>query len=115
MNCPQNLVRKSGKSRTIRSVKIWRSNRGLRFPSFYLELAVLRALENERPQGAGTELTKVLEFRATGFVDAKFIDPANELNVISDDSTSARKSAIANQAQASLRHIGHGYWEPVLW
>lgn len=41
------LVRKSGKSRTIRSVKIWRSNRGLRFPSFYLELAVLRTLESE--------------------------------------------------------------------
>ena len=109
------LIRRSGKSQTIRAIKIWRSNRGVRFPSFYLELAVLRALENEPRQGTGTELTKVLEFLATGFVAAEFVDPANEQNVISDELTSARKRDIAKQAQSSLRNIGRGSWERVLW
>ncbi len=109
------LIRRSGKSQTIRAVKVWRSNRGLRFPSFYLELVVLRALKNESRQGAGTELTRVLEFLATGFVDAEFVDPANELNVISDDLTSTCKRDIANQARTSLRNIRRGSWERVLW
>lgn len=98
----------TGKSRSIRAVKIWRSNRGIRFPSSYLELAVLRALQNEHPQAAATELTKVLEFLADGFVEAEFVDPANELNLISDDLTLAQKRAIANQAQSSLHNIGGG-------
>ncbi len=109
------LIRRSGKSRTIRAAKIWRRNRGLRFPSFYLELAVLRALRNESPQGSAAELTKVLEFLAAGVVEVEFVDPANDLNVISDDLTLAQKRDIANQARASLRIIGLGSWERVIW
>ena len=109
------LIRRSGKSRTIRATKIWRANRGIRFPSFYLELVVLRALRNELPQGAATELTKVLEFLAAEFVGTEFVDPANELNIISDDLTLAQKRDIANQARASLRNIGSGSWQRVLW
>ena len=109
------LIRNSGKSRTIRAAKVWRTNRGIRFPSFYLELAVLRALENEYPQGAATELTKALEFLAAEFVNSEFVDPANEQNIISDDLTLDQKRDIANQAQASLLNIGSGSWQRVLW
>ena len=109
------LIRQSGKSRTIRAVKIWRSNRGLRFPSFYLELAVLRALDSEPRQGTCTELTKVLQHLAREFVISEFVDPSNEQNVISDDLTLTRKRDIAIQARSSLRNIGRGSWERVLW
>jgi len=109
------LIRRSGRSRTIRAAKIWRTNRGIRFPSFYLELAVLRALKNESPQGAATELAKVLEFIAAKFLNSEFVDPANALNLISDDLTPAQKRDIANQAQATLRNIGTGSWQRVLW
>ena len=102
------MIRESGKARTIRAAKIWRRNRGIRFPSFYLELAVLRALGNELPRGAAVELTKVLEFLAAGIVEAEFVDPANELNLISDDLTIAQKRDIENRARASLRIIGLG-------
>ena len=37
-------VRNSGRVNEIRLMKIWRQCHGLDFPSFYLELAVIRAL-----------------------------------------------------------------------
>ena len=79
------LVRRSGKSATIRAAKIWRSNRGLHFPSFYLELAVMRALQGQEPQGTGDELKRVLEFLVADLHRAEFVDPANAANVISSE------------------------------
>ena len=109
------LVRNAGKSPTIRAIKVWRSNRGLEFPSFYLELAVLRALQHHPARGTATELQQVLEFLSTDFVDEEFVDPSNELNMISDDLTPAQRQAIASQAQASLRKIRDGLWDRVVW
>ena len=109
------MVRNAGKSTTIRATKVWRSNRGLRFPSFYLELAVLRALQHQPSRGTGTELQRVLEFLSTDFVNEDFVDPSNEMNMISDDLTSAQRQAIASQANASLRRISDGMWERVVW
>ena len=37
-------VVESNRQREIRAIKVWRKNHGLDFPSFYLELAVIRAL-----------------------------------------------------------------------
>ena len=109
------LVRSAGKSPAIRATKVWRTNRGLDFPSFYLELAVLRALQHNPARGTATELQQVLEFLATDFIHEEFVDPSNELNMISDDLTSDQKQAIANQAQASLRRIRDALWDRVVW
>ena len=109
------LIRNAGKSPTIRATKIWRSNRGLEFPSFYLELAVLRALQHRPTEGTATELRQVLEFLSTDFGSEEFVDPSNELNMISDDLTSAQRQTIADQAQASLRRIRDGLWDRVVW
>ena len=109
------LVRNAGKSPTIRATKVWRSNRGLKFPSFYLELAVMRALQHHPGRGTATELQQVIEFLSTDFVDVDFVDPSNELNMISDDLTSAQRQTIATQAHASLRRIREGLWERVVW
>ena len=99
------LVRRSGKSATIRAAKIWRSSRGLDFPSFYLELAVLRALQGREPQGTAAELKRVLEFLAADLPRAEFVDPANAANVISSDLSPDEKQEIARQAEASLGRI----------
>ena len=109
------IVRGSERATTIRAAKIWRSNRGIRLPSFYLELAVLRALRRRGKHGTATELQLVLEFLAGEFVDAEFVDPANELNIISDDLTMRQKREVASQAHASLQKIKDGAWERVLW
>ena len=109
------MVRNAGKSPTIRATKVWRSNRGLGFPSFYLELAVLRALTHHPARGTADELQQVLEFLSTDFVDEEFADPSNEMNMISDDLTLGQRQAIASQANASLRRISDGLWERVVW
>lgn len=109
------LVKRAGKSPAIRATKIWRSNRGLKFPSFYLELAVLRGLQHHPARGTATELHHVLEYLSADFVDEKFVDPSNELNMISADLSSAQRQAIANQAQASLLKIREGSWDRVVW
>ena len=109
------LVRNAGKSPAIRATKVWRSNRGLNFPSFYFELTVLRALQHHPARGTATELQQVLEFLSTDFVDGEFVDPSNELHKISDDLTSAQRQAIASQAPASLRRIRDGLWDRVVW
>ena len=109
------LVRRSGKSATIRAAKIWRSNRGLHFPSFYLELAVLRALQGREPQGTAEELKRVLEFLASDLPRAEFVDPANGANVISSDLSPDDKQEIARQARASLGRVRNSQWERVVW
>ena len=109
------LVRSAEKSSAIRATKVWRSNRGLRFPSFYLELAVLRALQDRGARGTATDLHRVLKFLSNDFFDAEFVDPSNELNMISDDLTSGEKSATARQARSSLHKIRDGSWKSVVW
>ena len=95
------LVRSSGRGATIRAAKIWRSNRGLHFPSFYLELAVLRALQGQGKRGTADELNRVLEFLAADFSSVKFVDPANGDNIISSDLSAGEKQNLAKQARAS--------------
>ena len=110
-----NLVRSSGKSPAIRAAKIWRANHGLEFPSFYLELAVMHALKGKGSRGAGDELASVLEFLAGDFPQTKFIDPANQSNVISSDLTANEKREIARRAKASLDRVRNGQLTMVLW
>ena len=109
------IVRGSGRGTTVRATKVWRSNRGIRLPSFYLELAVLRALRKQPRQGTAGELRLVLEFLAEAFVDAEFVDPANDQNIISSDLTLRQKREVASQAHSSLQTIRDGAWERVLW
>ena len=109
------LVRRSGKGATIRAAKVWRSNRGLHFPSFYLELAVLRALQGQERQGTADELKRVLEFLAADLPRTEFADPANGANIISSDLSPDEKQEIARQAGASLGRLRNNQWERVVW
>lgn len=104
-------VRSSGRTNEIILTKVWRKNHGLEFPSFYLELAVIEALKYKR-SGIADSFWAVLEYFANGFSSARFVDPANTNNIISDDLTYAEKNAIASKAGESR---GQQLWEHIVW
>jgi hypothetical protein len=94
-------VRSSGRQNEIRLLKLWRDQKGIEFPSFYLELATIRALA-----GAGADLVDnvrtSIEYLATSFITARFVDPANTANILSDDLTTAEKLRIRALARRAL-------------
>lgn len=106
------LVSGSGRIDEIRVLKAWRSRHGLRFPSFYLELAALDALHYARHGELAANVWRLLEYLRDNIETARFIDPANTNNVVSEDCTAAEKAAIASRARASL---GVKTWQEIVW
>ncbi|MBN1974495.1 MAG: nucleotidyltransferase [Sedimentisphaerales bacterium] len=106
-----NLVRDSNRTNEIILTKIWRLNHNLDFPSFYLELVVIEALKYKRV-GLSENFLSVLEYLSNSFISARFIDPANTNNIISDDLADIEKKAIASQAKKSK---AERLWESIVW
>jgi hypothetical protein len=106
-----NLVKSSNRINEIILTKIWRLNHKLDFPSFYLELVVIEALKYQR-DGLANNFMAVLEYLSISLVSARFIDPANSNNIISDDLTDIEKKAIASQAKKSK---SERLWESIVW
>jgi hypothetical protein len=84
-------------------VKLWRRRQALRFPSFCLELAVIRALNRQITKSLNHQINQVLHFLATDFPTARLLDPANSNNVVSDLLTPEEKHRIAGLAEMSLQ------------
>jgi hypothetical protein len=93
-------VRSANRLREIRLIKLWRNQLGLDFPSFYLELAVARALAG-RSLGLGDHISLVFEYLRDTFSSARFVDPANTNNVISDELSATDKKKIADAARTA--------------
>jgi predicted nucleotidyltransferase len=85
-----------------RVLKLWRNQKGLDFPSFYLELAVIAALF-----GKGKELSNnvwsTFEYLRDTFPTARFVDPANTNNIISDDLSADGRGKIKAAAERALK------------
>jgi hypothetical protein len=97
-----NLVRGSGRTEEIRILKLWRDQKGLDFPSIYLELAILEALRG-KPLGRLSEnVADALRFFASSLVGKRIVDPANSNNVISDDLAAIDKQKVAAAAKQAL-------------
>lgn len=94
-------VRSSGLIDEILALKIWRRRHALRFPSFLLELATIRALSPGRP--VSENFLSLLEFLAAGFPSARLIDPGNSNNIVSASLTEEEKLRISTTAAMSLR------------
>lgn len=107
-----NLVAGSGRSEEIRILKIWRIRNGLEMPSFYLELATLDALHNASVGDLAANVWRVLQHLRDNIQSARYCDPANTNNVISDDCTAFEKAAIATKARQSLLKKT---WPEVVW
>jgi hypothetical protein len=91
-----------GRQNETRILKLWRNHKGLEFPSFYLELVVIAALRQNPPAGFAERVWRVFEYLRDTFTGARFVDPANTNNVISDDLTVAEKTTIRSAAIQAL-------------
>lgn len=85
-----------------RVVKLWRNQKGIDFPSSYLELVVIAALKNSNFGSLADRVWKVFSYLNELFVSARFIDIANTNNVISDDLGAIEKVRIKNAAAQAL-------------
>ena len=96
-----NTVRSGGRTSEIRIVKLWRHQKGLDFPSFYLELAVMEALSGARGS-LSQNVWRAFEYLRDTFPTARFVDPANTANIISDDLSATDRAKIKNAAAQAL-------------
>jgi hypothetical protein len=106
------LVANSGRQQEICALKIWRERNHLDFPSFYLELTVLRALEAERFGQLADNVLIVLRYLGSRFEKEVVRDPANRENVVSNDLTANDKKAIAKAARDALYDEN---WKKIIW
>jgi len=92
------FVSTSGYINEIKVLKLWRNQRQLDFPSFYLELSAIRALQ-ENPGGSlSNNVWNCFAYLRDKFTNARIVDPANTNNIISDDLTVAARQLIAGAA-----------------
>lgn len=103
-------VSQSGRTQEIRIVKLWRNQKGLDFPSFYLELTVINALSGARGS-LSQNVWKVFEYLRDNFPNARVVDLANTNNVISDDLTAAEKASVR---AAAVRALAASDWNQIV-
>ena len=98
-----NHVTQGGRINESRIIKLWRDQKGLDFPSFYLELTVITALSGQLYGTLSGNMWKVLEYLRDTFPVARVVDPANSNNIISDDLTAGEKLRIKAAAAQALK------------
>lgn len=96
------LVGNSGRQQEICARKIWRERNRLDFPSLYLELTVLKALESELYRQLTHNVAAVLRYIGNRFEQVEVRDPANEDQVVSNNLSAKEKKAIAKAARDAL-------------
>jgi hypothetical protein len=96
-----NHVRQGNRLNESRILKLWRNQKGLDFPSFYLELTVINALAGQYGT-LSSNVWKTFEFLRDTFPNARIVDPANTNNIISDDLTSAERATVKAAAVQAL-------------
>lgn len=89
-----NHVRQAGRIYESRILKLWRDQKKLDFPSFYLELSTINALSGQYAGTLSDNVWKLFGYLRDSFADARIIDPANTNNIISEDLTAADRAKI---------------------
>jgi hypothetical protein len=105
-----NLVKGSRRIDEIRVVKLWRDQWNLDFPSIYLELAALEALQGKPIGRLSENVADILRYFSSQLTETRIVDPANTNNVISDDLSILCKRAIAAAAERAL----NGNWRDLV-
>lgn len=90
-------VRNAGRTAESRILKLWRKQKGLDFPSFYLELATIEALSGARGS-LSDNVWIAFAYLRDRLPHARFVDPANTNNVISDELSASERAKIAAAA-----------------
>jgi hypothetical protein len=86
-------VRNGGRISESRILKLWRNQKQLDFPSFYLELTTVDALSGARGT-LSQNVMKTFEYLQDKFQNARVVDPANTNNIISDDLSAGERAKI---------------------
>lgn len=107
-----NQVASSNRTDEIKLTKIWRELNGLSFPSFYLELAVIDALNYAKAGELASNFWTVLGFLRDHLASKRYVDPANTNNVISDDLGIQEKRIIAAKAAEAKNQNN---WNRIVW
>lgn len=97
-----NYVRQGGRIYETRILKLWRNQKNLDFPSFYLELTAINALSGHIGTLSGN-VWKVFEYLRDTFPNARVVDPANTNNIISEDLTVAERATVKAAAAQALQ------------
>lgn len=105
-------VRKPGRQREIRAIKIWRMLQNLDFPSLYLELFTIQALSGRSQSNIAENVLHVLRTIGTTLASTRIEDPANTNNVLSDELTRQEKERIATLAWQSSQQPN---WGSIIW
>ncbi len=105
-------VRDSGRLQEIRILKVWRQLHQIEFPSFYLEMAAIDALSHARKGNVAANVLTSLRHFMDRIETARYVDPANTNNVISDDCTVQQKRLIGEKAQSALASPS---WDGIVW
>jgi hypothetical protein len=74
-------------------------------------MAVIEALKYSRAN-LSDNVWSVLGYLSDSFSSARFVDPANTNNIVSDDLTKAEKGKISSQASISRAQKN---WEDIVW
>lgn len=98
-----NHVIGSGRQNEIRVLKLWRDQKHLDFPSFFLELMVIEALPWHLRETLSSNVWRALEYIKANIASARIVDPANTNNIISADLSAAEKQKISTAAATALR------------
>jgi hypothetical protein len=106
------LIANSGRQQEICALKIWRERHSLDFPSLYLELTVLRALEGERFGQLADNVLAVVRYLADRFQKAEIRDPANRDNIVSNDLSGEARQAIVKAARKAMYEEN---WKKIIW
>jgi hypothetical protein len=98
-----NHVLAAGRQRETRILKLWRNQKSLDFPSFYLELTVIAALSRSGVLNSLSDNVKLcLVYIRDNLSRARLVDPANTRNIISDDLSTGAKTMIERAAATAL-------------
>ncbi|MCH7499027.1 MAG: nucleotidyltransferase [Nitrospinae bacterium] len=87
-------VRNSARLDEIKIIKIWRNQKQLDFPSFYLELLTIEACRRLRIGDLANNVMRTLAYIRDNVETAIFTDPANTTNRVSDDLSLAGKRTL---------------------
>lgn len=97
-----NHVQTGGRQMETRILKLWRTQKGIELPSFYLELTAIDALRGYHGT-ISQNVWRVFQYLSASFVGARVVDPANTNNIISDDLTVAEKNQVRAAAASALQ------------
>jgi len=81
---------------------IWRDQKRLDFPSFFLELVVIEALPWHLAGTLSNKVWRALEYVKANIASIRITDPANTNNIISADLSAAEKQKLSNAAATAL-------------